>query len=265
MGNGSVGLPYIISAASTGLTVTDSSTFHFSLIGSNLTGNVKLDGGAGNLIVSAAGGLRLNCADIASCLAGSVHIQGADSTTVHTTVTGSGTSGSPFVVTGTAQISGTAGNLITSDSGGLLLTCAAVQACIGTMVQANSGTGGSTPGSTAVPAGNTTIDNPGIAITNPSGSASATILLTYTASVTVSMAATQGYVVGMNTTDLLERVNGGTITVPEFITVTYTQVGTLAPGASATFSQPLYVRQAGVAGATYSATQWQVSYLLMTS
>ncbi len=285
VGNGSVGLPYIISAASTGLSVSDSSTFHFSLIGSNLTGSVKLDGTAGNLISVAAGGLRVDCAAIAAC-GSATHLMVTDSSSIDFTLTGDGSVGTPYNVTGAVIVgpglSTSGGGIIpnvggssfsgtwpcpdtdgapvyVAGSGALIVDPPQMTQTAGTDV-----TGGTSPGATVVPAGDTAIDTATISITNPSTCRTAVVLLTYTVNVTYTLTAGNGIVVTVGGIDfLVDEVAAlkTNVTSP----ITYTTQATLAAGATASFPQIISCRQAGTAGATYSATAWRVNFLLMTN
>lgn len=63
--------------------------------------------------------------------AADVALQVTDTTTIDHTLTGDGSAGNPWILSSAVRISGTAGNLITTDAGGLLLTCESVQDCIG--------------------------------------------------------------------------------------------------------------------------------------
>lgn len=55
----------------------------------------------------------------------------ADTATVDHTLTGAGTVGNPYVLSSAVKISPAVGNLVTADANGLLLTCEAVQDCVG--------------------------------------------------------------------------------------------------------------------------------------
>lgn len=278
VGNGSAGLPYVITAASTGLSVSDSSTFHFSLIGSALTGNVKLDGAAGNLITIAAGGLRLDCAAIASC-ASTTHLLVTDSSSIDFTLTGDGSVGTPYNVTGVVKVGpglSTSGGGIIPNVGGSTWGFGCPETDGSPVYVSGAGvlhvdppspmltgvaTGGTTPGSTAVPAGDTAIDTASITITNPSACRTAVVFLAYTFDVDYTAAATQGFIMTGAGVDLLRHVNTGTITETGIgSSHSYFDQVTIAPGATSTFSKILSTRQMGVAGATYTATRWRVTF-----
>lgn len=258
-GAGTVGSPWVINASETTLGTSNTSTLNLSLVSNTLSGTVKVDGASGNLITVAAGGLRVDCTAVTACVAGAVHVQGADSTTVDTVVTGDGSSGTPYTVTSTANISPTSGNQLTSDSGGLYVPTPTP------IVLTRQLNGSSSPGATAIPATNSTIDNPSINITNPSGTITGHIHLNITATVTCSLASTQGITIGLGSADLLTFVNSGSATETYTFNVFWTEVDSIAPGGSFAYGEALYCRQAGAAGGTYSATSWQVAYILVGS
>lgn len=118
-GSGSAANPFLISASSTPVTVTDTNTVDLTIVGQDISGVVKLDPAAGNLIVATANGLRLDCAAItAAC--GASTVTTADTDTVDL---------SPGVNPLTATVKLQAGNLITSGPTGLLVSCANVRTC----------------------------------------------------------------------------------------------------------------------------------------
>lgn len=63
--------------------------------------------------------------------AGSSGFQALDSATVDHTLTGAGTAGNPYSLTSAVKLSPAAGQLLIADANGLLITCEAVQDCVG--------------------------------------------------------------------------------------------------------------------------------------
>lgn len=80
-------------------------------------GNSAVFGGDGGIFVPAA--------------AASGVVTVLDTPTVDLTLTGNGSVGTPYVVSAAVKVSPAAGNLVTSDANGLLLTCESVQDCVG--------------------------------------------------------------------------------------------------------------------------------------
>lgn len=79
--------------------VADTPTLDLSLLAGVISGNVKLDAGAGNILQSVAGGLRLDCADIQACVSvGNVGV--SDSAGIDFTTSGSGDPGDPRIISG---------------------------------------------------------------------------------------------------------------------------------------------------------------------
>lgn len=58
-------------------------------------------------------------------------IQANDTATVDHTLTGAGTAGNPYILTSAVKISPVAGNVVTTDANGLLVTCESIQDCVG--------------------------------------------------------------------------------------------------------------------------------------
>jgi hypothetical protein len=63
--------------------------------------------------------------------AGGSALQVLDTNTVDMSLTGAGTGGNPYVISSNVRVSPTAGNVLTTDAGGLLITCEAIQDCVG--------------------------------------------------------------------------------------------------------------------------------------
>lgn len=293
-GNGNTGTPYVINAALAPITVSTTPTVQLILSGTTLSANVKLDTASGNLLVANANGLRLDCAALTSCLVSAGVTTVADTATIDASISGAGTSGSPYVISGVVKLD-PAGILTTSGSG-VLLTAATVQnsitvsgstwpyACAETSAQpiyknattgalhgdapypasAGTNTGSTSPGTTAVPVSNTTIDTPTTGtITNPSTCRSAVVMVTFTAAVQYTIGtAGNGLVIAMNGTDLWNDV---IVRTNALASVTYSTTTTLAAGASTTVNAPLQVRQFGAAGATYAATSWRANYIIVST
>lgn len=137
-GSGTVGSPFVISANDNLFTVNDTPTIDLTLVAGSpdiLTGAVKLDPAAGNLITATANGIRLDCATISS-VCGIVAITVLDSTSIDFTIAGGQISGGVI-------IDPVAGNLLTNTGTGLKVVCSGVRGCFsaGNGITYSSGTG----------------------------------------------------------------------------------------------------------------------------
>lgn len=257
-GAGTVGSPWVISAASVGFTPQSTTSIALSLVSNILTASAIIDPTTGNLLTITGSGLRVDCTDVATCVAGSVNIQGANSTTVQTAVTGAGTMVSPYIVTSSVIIDPVVGNRLVGSGTGLKV--------VEPLPRNGLNVGSTSPGATAIPGVTTTIDTATISITNPSATSPALVHLTYVASVTVSLDSTQGITISLGDGSALPFTftNPGATTETFTFQVTFNDVQTIAAGATTAYPQNLDVIAAG-AGGTYSATQWRVTYLLVTA
>lgn len=128
----------MISANDNLFTVNDTPTIDLTLVAGSpdiLTGAVKLDPAAGNLITATANGIRLDCATISS-VCGIVATTVLDSTSIDFTITGG-------QITGGVIIDPVVGNLLTNPGTGLRVVCSGVRGCFsgGNGITYNSGTG----------------------------------------------------------------------------------------------------------------------------
>lgn len=128
-GSGSMANPFVVSADAQTYDVEDSPSIDFTLTPGSpniITGIVKLDPAAGNLITLAGGGLRVDCAGItATC--GLTNYVFNDTNTVDLVTTGN-------VITANVKLNPN-NNLITATGTGLLVTCTGIRGCL-------SGSGG---------------------------------------------------------------------------------------------------------------------------
>jgi hypothetical protein len=124
----------------TQVTVADTPTLDASISGNGLpgtpfviSGDVKVSADVGNQIIVEPDGLFVPESD-------PTVVQAVDTNTIDQTVTGTGTPGDPYLVSGQVKISPTTqGNLLTTQPDGLALTCESVQDCIGEAVAAGNG------------------------------------------------------------------------------------------------------------------------------
>lgn len=266
-GNGSSGSPYIINSTQATLTAVNTTSILTTISSGDISSTVKIDSASGNLLTLASGGLRVACSAVTACISGAIVINGSNTNTVDTTVTGT----NPFTVTANANLDPSSNNLLTQSSAGLLVSKATLQSAIGTIAQQRVGFSTTTPGTTAIPASLTQIDTPGITVINPSGTTQGVMMFVVTASVTCSLAAGQGITIELGssgaftTPTIYTFVNGGSTTETFVLPLTYNWVDFLAAGGTSTYTAPLSVQTAGSSGGTYSSDTWQISYLLVVT
>lgn len=127
-----------------------------------ISGTIKVDPAAGNLVQATANGLFLDCSDVAACVSGGIttHINVTDTATVDLTLTGTGTSGDPYILSALVKLDPDAANLLHTTGAGIILTCADIQGCLsgGDGITYNPATGvivanGLFPGSVQVGSG----------------------------------------------------------------------------------------------------------------
>lgn len=106
-------------------------------------GNVKLDPNVDNVLSATANGLLLTCSDIQDCVGGVGVTHVSDTSTVDLTISGAGTTVSPYVITASIILDPAGTNLLLANPGGLFLSCAQVRGCLsaGNGITYNSTTG----------------------------------------------------------------------------------------------------------------------------
>ena len=92
----------------------------------SIFGNVKIDPSGTNILTATPNGLLVNGAAIADNLL----LQVADTSTVNHTLTGTGATATPWLITSSVKVDSTPGNLIEITSGGLRVDCPSVASCI---------------------------------------------------------------------------------------------------------------------------------------
>lgn len=340
-GTGNAGSPYIISAATTPITVSDTDTIDLTLVGNDVSGIVKLNPSATNLISSTPTGLLLNCAAIvAGCPAlAPVTVAVQDTPTLNLTIS----AGPNYVISGVVtpacadvracisdlpgiifngttgtiapEISAVAGNTLVVQPDGLFAPAAAsspavvgcgilgdgtaldpltantpttwpfactqsanqapvycdpVTGALGTDPRPRSLVAGAndiqsfTP--IAMPLVSTPIATMTVLLTNPSPCLSMNYIATFEFFVTFDI--TSGDVVRVLTnTELMLRHDNGVGSSgqnDETVRLTYTQRGTLAPGAVAVpLSRTINVFSDDTSS-TYSAYRWRINVLGVT-
>lgn len=149
-GSGSPGTPYVISVDGNSTTVSDTPTINMSILGSGTSGDpyvifgsVKLDPSITNVLAATVNGLFLDCATIQTCVGGVGITTISDTSTINMTITGTGATLDPYIISATVKLSVTAGNLITADGTGIYLSCAQVRSCLsgGNGIDYNPATG----------------------------------------------------------------------------------------------------------------------------
>ena len=80
--------------------VADTPSIDLTLLGQILTGAVKIDPAAGNLLEQVANGLRVDCADVAACVGSGAQVNVSDSPGIDFTASGAGTAVDPRNITG---------------------------------------------------------------------------------------------------------------------------------------------------------------------
>lgn len=154
-GAGTAGSPFVVSASQTPITVTDTSTIDLTLLGNDISGIVKVDPAAGNLIVVTANGLRLDCAAIATCITAQGITTVLDTTSIDSTITGAGTVANPYVISSALILAPTSLGSITAT--GLEITCAQVRTCFSNGPGIAPIVGGVIEASLSTDAGNTVV------------------------------------------------------------------------------------------------------------
>ncbi len=135
-GSGSPGTPYIVAVDGNSTTVSDTATINMSILGSGTSGDpyvifgsVKLDPDVDNVLAATANGLYLDCATIADCVGGVGETTVDDTSTIDLTLTGTGTTVDPYIITAAIKLSVTAGNILTTNGTGIYLSCDIVRDC----------------------------------------------------------------------------------------------------------------------------------------
>lgn len=129
-GVGTQANPYVISATGGVLTVNDTPSVDLTLLGSGtavdpyiLSAAAKISAIAGNALTQQADGLAVTCASILACVGATTTV--ADTNTVNLTQSGGGQ------ITADVIIDPVGGNILTAGPAGLLVSCEAVQDCVG--------------------------------------------------------------------------------------------------------------------------------------
>lgn len=87
-------------SASGGVGVADTPSINLQILNSIITGNVKLDPNPDNLLEILAGGLNIDCADVAACIGTAADVGVLDSEGINFTTSGAGTPGNPRIISG---------------------------------------------------------------------------------------------------------------------------------------------------------------------
>lgn len=297
-GNGNSGTPFIINASQNPISVANTATVGLVLASNVLTANVKLDTASGNLLTATANGIRLDCAAITSCLTASGVTTIADTATINMSISGAGTSGSPYVISG--QVILDPAGIATISAAGVLVSAAAINAAItvsggswpyscpetsaspiyknaitGALhgdapVTSNSVSNSGGTGSGTFAGSNATLDTMTINLTNPSSCRTAIYTATWTSQITTTAATTAAFAIGMgpvglaSAVDLLKHINTGAGTETGAMTsVSFTTVGTLAAGATAVATSFAVYGRAITGSPTWTASVWQVAVTIV--
>jgi hypothetical protein len=86
------------SNAASSVGVADTTTLDLSLLASVISGNVNVDALPGNLLGIVAGGLRVDCDDVAACVGSAADVGVLDSDGIDLSTTGAGTPGDPRII-----------------------------------------------------------------------------------------------------------------------------------------------------------------------
>lgn len=136
-GAGSLGSPWVVSSDGNATQIMDTPTINMTITGTGTSGDpyiisgaVKLNPSASNLLTATASGLFLDCAAVAACAASSGVTTVGDTATVDLSLSGTGTGGDPYIITAAVKLDPDVANLLNVTGAGILLTCADVRGCL---------------------------------------------------------------------------------------------------------------------------------------